>query len=118
PRRPIPSPAAPRLAPGGAMFEEMDRLRESAPLQTLLAHYADLAAPDRQAWQDRRMDLEGVSARDLAGVHGELIAYGWLEQNTGAPETASATGPRACYRVTPAGVRALKAFRKGEAEAA
>jgi hypothetical protein len=90
------------------VFDETELLLEGAALQRLLAHYADLGKPDRQAWQDRLMEQEGASPRDLAGLHGELLAYGWLEQNTGATPAAR-TGPgRGCYRITPAGVRALK----------
>ena len=45
----------------------------------LLAHYGDLGAADRQAWQDRPAELEGLGPRDLAGLHGELLAYGWVD---------------------------------------
>jgi hypothetical protein len=100
------------------MFNEMERLGDSPLLQTLLGRYAALAAPDRQAWQDRCMELDGTEPRDLSGLHGELIAYGWLEQNTGVVEAPCQGGARATYRVTPAGLRAVKALRRGEREAA
>jgi hypothetical protein len=100
------------------MFDELDRLRDSTPLQTLLTHYAGLAAPDRHAWQDRRMELDGLEACDLTGLHGELIAYGWLEQNTGAVGAPEQRGPCGCYRVTTGGLRALKALRLGERDCA
>jgi len=93
------------------MFNEMDRLRDSPPLIDLLSHYAALAAPDRQAWQDRRMAREGCSAREVTGLHGELIAYGWLEQNTADTPVLRAGEAPLSYRVTPAGLRALKQLR-------
>jgi hypothetical protein len=84
------------------MFDELDRLRETPALFALLSHYAALAAPDRQAWQDRAA-IDGCEGRALTKLHGELIAYGWLELNIDAGS--------ACYRVTPAGLRALKQVR-------
>jgi hypothetical protein len=98
------------------MFNEMERLRDAPPLQSLLGHYADLAAGDRQAWQDRRLELDGEDARSLVGLHGELIAYGWLEQNTGVVEAPLQGLARRNYRVTSAGLRALKALRRSEPE--
>jgi hypothetical protein len=93
------------------MFNEMDRLHESPALIELLTHYATLAAPDRQAWQDRRMSQEGRADREMTGLHGELIAYGWLEQNTGVTPALRAGEVPLSYRVTPAGLRALKQLR-------
>src|SRR5689334_2008722 len=87
------------------MFDEMDRLRAVKELSDLLAQYADLAAPDRQAWQDRIQELDGVEARDLIKLHGELLAFGWLEQNTGATPVLKRGFAPACYRITTAGVR-------------
>lgn len=90
------------------MFDELDQLRQAAELHALLTQYADLAAADRQAWQDRRMALEGCGRRDLTKLHGELIAYGWVEQNTGVVPVARNDAVPGCYRVTTAGLRALK----------
>ena len=67
-----------------ALSDGWPRLRQSEALGRLLTHYADLGAADREAWQDRRMALEGVESRELVRLHGQLIACGWLEQNTGA----------------------------------
>ena len=58
---------------GRSMINELERLRDVSELFTLLSHYADLAAPDRQAWQDRRMQLDlhkssGVRRRLCRGV--------------------------------------------------
>jgi hypothetical protein len=101
------------------MFDELDRLREAKELHDLLGHYAAAGAADRQAWHDRLADLPGLDARHLARLHGELLARGWVEQNTGAaaPAPSPGTAP-GCYRVTPAGVRALKQLRHEEPHAA
>lgn len=90
------------------MFDEMERLREVPELLALLQHYAELGRADRQVWQDRRMQLEGCDTRRLTRLHGELIAYGWLEQNTGVVSEVRPGEVPGCYRVTPAGMRAAK----------
>ena len=102
------------------MFDEVDALRDSADLQRLLDHYVGACAADREAWQDRLMEVEGVEARELVRLHGLLIAFGWLEQNTGNVPVVRAGAVPGCYRVTAAGVRTAKIIRGGvqdEAEA-
>jgi hypothetical protein len=90
------------------MFDELERLAESAALRGLLSQYAELGTADREAWQDRLMQLEGVRPEELVKLHGELIAHGWVEQNTGiTPVLQRGAVPR-CYRVTTTGQRALK----------
>src|SRR5262245_49215840 len=100
------------------MFNEMERLRESAPLVALLSHYAERARPatrqDQQSWQDRRMEQDDCTPRDLTLLHGELIAYGWLDQNTGETPPRPSAVAAGCYRVTAAGLRALKQHQAGE----
>ncbi len=98
------------------MFDEMDRLRDVKELQGLLLHYRDLGVLDRSAWQDRVCACEGVEPRELVRLHGELIAYGWIEQNTEiVPGAARGTAP-GCYRITTAGIRALKQLVTEEVE--
>ena len=97
-----------------ALSDGWPRLRQSEALARLLSHYADLGAADREAWQDRRMDLEGVEPRDLVRLHGQLIACGWLEQNTGTTPVPRPGAVAACYRVTAAGLRALRQARDGD----
>jgi hypothetical protein len=92
------------------MFDELERLGEDPRLFVLLAHYARAGAADREAWQDRLMAMDGVRPEDLVKLHGELIAYDWVEQNTGAASAPRAGVVPQCYRVTPAGMRA---FRQG-----
>jgi hypothetical protein len=90
------------------MFDELERLEEAAELHTLLRHYAQLALPDRETWQDRLMRMDNVEPHQLAKLHGELIAYGWIEQNTGVTAVLKPGVAASCYRATPAGLRALK----------
>jgi hypothetical protein len=98
------------------LFDELDWLRDSADLQRLLGHYAAVGATDREAWQDRLMELDGVEARELVRLHGLLIAFSWVEQNTGNTPVCRPGSVPACYRVTAAGIRALKVCRSGPAE--
>jgi hypothetical protein len=98
----------------GPMLDEMERLGAVKELHDLLDHYRQLAAPDRQVWQDRLLRLDGVEPRDLVKLHGELLAYGWIEQNTGATPTAQRGAAPACYRITTAGLRALKQLEAEE----
>ena len=94
------------------MFDEFERLCRTKPLLALLAHYAEPGAKDREAWQDRVMDLDGVAARELSRLHGELIAYGWVEQNTGTTPVLKPGVAACCYRVTSAGLKTFKLARK------
>ncbi|MHB1426856.1 MAG: hypothetical protein ACYC3I_27175 [Gemmataceae bacterium] len=107
------------------MFDELDRLRDVKELFALLRHYQQAGQADREAWQDRLAEMDSVEPRQLVKLHGELLAYGWLEQNTGlTPPPSSPSnlggdkgGGRAvagCYRITVAGVRALKQVRTQE----
>jgi hypothetical protein len=100
------------------MFDEMDRLRQEERLADLLRHYADLADDDREEWQDRLSHLDGVDPRGLARLHGELLAYGWVEQNTGLTLAGPAGTAARCYRITPTGLRALRQVPDEEGEAA
>ncbi|HZT79936.1 MAG TPA: hypothetical protein VFA26_06940 [Gemmataceae bacterium] len=82
------------------MFDEVERLRAEPRLLGLLQHYAEPAATDRETWLRRLARLDGATAEELVRLHGELLAYEWVELNVG--ETPAG------YRVTPAGLRALK----------
>lgn len=98
------------------MNDDLTPLRESPELHDLLTHYARLAGPDRQVWQDRRMEQDGCDPRMLSRLHGRLIAQGWVEQNTAGLTTGRAGAVPNSYRVTPAGLRALKAAERDEDE--
>ena len=90
------------------MFDELDLLRESLDLQRLLSHYTKAGEADSEAWQERLMALEGVETRELVKLHGLLIAFGWLDQNTGNTSHGQLRTVPSCYRVTSAGLRARK----------
>jgi hypothetical protein len=93
------------------MFEDLERLRADGHLLQLLSHYALVGAADRTIWQDRLMNLDGVSPRDLHRLHGELIAFGWVEQNTGVTTILKPGVAAGCYRPTPQGLRAVQAVQ-------
>ncbi|MCI0457846.1 MAG: hypothetical protein L0Z62_12840 [Gemmataceae bacterium] len=90
------------------VFDELDRLRSLVELRELLTHYAHLGLADSEAWQDRVLDFPGCTPAELVRWHGELIAHGWLEQNTGLTPVLRAGAVPACYRITTAGHKALK----------
>jgi hypothetical protein len=100
------------------MFDELERLRNEKELCTLLQHYQQVGQADREVWQDRLAEMEGVEPRQLVKLHGELLAYGWLEQNTGLTPVLRPGAAASCYRITAAGVRALKQARKQEMQTA
>ncbi len=98
------------------MFDELDLLRHTPQLQQLLGHYVETSPEDQERWQDRLMHLEGVEPQDLVKLHGLLIAFTWLTQNTGnTPQLRPGAVP-CCYRVTPAGRRALPLARRPPSE--
>jgi hypothetical protein len=90
------------------MFDELEYLRASESLRRLLAHYAQMGTSDREVWQDRLMQLDGVEPRELTRLHGDLLAFGWIEQNTGITSTSKPGMVSSCYRITTQGQRALK----------
>jgi hypothetical protein len=100
------------------MFDELQRLRDVRELFDLLSHYAELGAADRQVWQDRLAEMAGVEPRTLIKLHGELLAYGWLEQNTGSTPVLRSGAAAGCYRITTTGIRALKQARVPEEQMA
>jgi hypothetical protein len=91
------------------MIDELERLGGNVHLLQLLNHYALLGAADRTIWQDRLMKIDGLGLRDLQRLHGELIAFGWIEQNTGMTPVLKLGTAAGCYRITTQGLRALKA---------
>ena len=85
------------------MTDESIALTASESLLHLLTHYVERTTPDRQAWHDRLMRLDRCEPRDLSKLHGKLIAFGWLEQNTGVLP--------ACYLAPRGGIKALEAVQ-------
>jgi hypothetical protein len=95
------------------VFDEPDMLKKDSPLFGLLRCYAEPGCADRETWRDRVMDLNGLTGRDLSRLHGELIALGWVEQNTGNTPGVKANSAIGCYRATALG---LRVYRKAERE--
>jgi hypothetical protein len=96
------------------MLNDLERLRADGTLRRLLSHYAERGEMDREAWQDRVMELDGIPCENLVKLHGELLAQEWIEPNVGVlPVPRAGTVPQ-CYRVTAAGLRALKRARHSE----
>lgn len=81
------------------MLDDLDRLRTNPKLLKLLTHYSNLGQENRETWQGRLMEIEGVEPLELVKLHGELIAFSWAEQNTGQVPI--------CYRITREGQRAV-----------
>jgi hypothetical protein len=90
------------------MRDELQFLKGNENQLRLLSHYASAGAADRETWQDRVMELEGADRQGLVKLHGLLLAYGWIEQNTGSVLLPQKDVVRHCYRITGAGFRALK----------
>jgi len=86
------------------MLDFPKRLRDNTQLLALLSHYGQLGAEDRTVWQDRLMEMEGVDPKQLTALHGELIAFDWIEQNTGQALGKPDGSISACYRVTQNGL--------------
>jgi hypothetical protein len=92
------------------MFDESQRLRENLQLLFLLSHYVQMGTEDRVTWRDRLMQMEGVEAKELSALHGELIAFDWIEQNTGQAGMLADGTLSACYRITLNGLREYGRF--------
>ncbi|HMF11283.1 MAG TPA: hypothetical protein VKE94_03230, partial [Gemmataceae bacterium] len=108
-RRPmIPGLSRAALGRDSGMLDELDRLRSDKDLHRLLAHYAALGESDHEAWQDRVMEMDGVPSGTLTRLHGELLAHFWIEQNVGVLLVVRAGALPQSYRVTTAGLRALR----------
>ena len=97
------------------MFDFSVRLRENAQLLALLGHYAQAGAEDQAAWRDRLMRLDGVGPEQLTALHGELIAFDGIEQNTGHAVLLPDGTLSACYRVTQHGLREFRRLHGVEA---
>jgi hypothetical protein len=77
----------------------------------LLEFYDQSAGDDREIWLDRVMDWDGATAAQLSRWHGTMLAATWVEINLGVTPALAPGRVAGCYRVTPAGRRALKRAR-------
>jgi hypothetical protein len=89
------------------MLDDLQRLRETPRLVELLAHYAALAEQDRTIWQKRLSSMDGVDAKELSRLHGELLAFEWLEVNSSRTSPAAGGVSPGIYRITSQGIRDL-----------
>jgi hypothetical protein len=93
------------------MTDEMERLLECQELFQLLTHYVELGKENRESWHDRLLEFQGAQGRELSRLYGELIAHGWVEQNTGDTPILEPGRFACCYRITGIGLRACKEVR-------
>jgi hypothetical protein len=98
------------------MLDDSQRLRENHQLLALLSHYAQVGTEDRETWRDRLMQMEGVAPKELSALHGDLIAFDWIEQNTGQALLLKDGTISACYRITLLGLRACRRLQGTESE--
>jgi hypothetical protein len=82
------------------MLENMDRLRNNPQLLQLFNHYARIGEANPEAWHSRLTVMECDGKIDLVKLHGELIAFDFIEQNTGQLPCR--------YRLTRGGLKALR----------
>jgi hypothetical protein len=88
------------------MLDNQERLRNDPQLMQLFSHYAKLGETNPEAWHTRLTqldcELDCDELVDLVKLHGdgELIAFNWIEPNTG--ETPCN------YRLTRAGQKAIR----------
>ena len=90
------------------MFDHLRKLRTSPQLLELFSRYAKPGESNRETWVARLMQIEGVQAAELTKLHGDLIAFDWLEQNSGQMPC--------CYRLTLAGLRAFRRLQRQDVE--
>lgn len=65
------------------MLDNLERLRNNPQLLQLFSHYARLGEANPEAWHARLAQMEYDGKVDLVKLHGELIAFDFIEQNTG-----------------------------------
>jgi hypothetical protein len=99
------------------MLNESLCLRENPQILALLSHYAQLGSEDHETWRDRLNQLEGLAAKQLSVLHGEMIALDWIEQNYGQAIPLKDGTLSACYRITLQGLREYRRFHGIECEA-
>jgi hypothetical protein len=82
--------------------------RNDPRVYKVLGHYDCPGAAGLPAWKERLTALPGVETCELSRLHGLLLAYGWLVQGPALGSDGRCLS--ACYRMTPAGQRALRHF--------
>ncbi len=90
------------------MRAEQPRFRNDPRVYQVLGHYDKRDAVGPAPWRERLMDIPGVAAAELSRLHGLLLAYGWIVQGPALGDDGRCLS--SCYRITPAGQRALHHF--------
>ena len=94
----------------GPAVEEADLLQREPVLRILLQAYRDQhrRRPDDD-WHDRVMQVQDVAPQRLCELHGLALAVGWIDTRVKAAAFEQPGRIRDCYRISPAGRRALDA---------
>jgi hypothetical protein len=71
-----------------------------------LTHYAKLGETNPEAWHPLLMVMDSDGRVDLVKLHGELMAFAYVEQNSGQMPCS--------YRLTRAGVKALQQISEND----
>jgi hypothetical protein len=82
------------------MFDEWTSARLRKEHFVLLTLYGAHGKAEREKWLDRVMAMEGLTAKEITRTHGDLLAFGWLEQNIGETRKIE-------YRLTSSGWKAV-----------
>jgi hypothetical protein len=87
----------------------VDRLRDHRALRELLAFYVSVSERHKTVeWHDRLMELAGISEAELTALHGELIAWGWLDCRIGHDSFSQPGKLSRCYKATREGAKLLR----------
>ena len=90
------------------MLDGPERLRSSPQLLQLFTHYARLCEENPEAWQVRLTQMEGDGRVDLVKLHGELIAFDFVELDSGQMPCR--------YRLTRAGLKLFQQIKEETTE--
>jgi hypothetical protein len=60
------------------------------------------------------MQIDGVAPKQLSVLHGQLIAFDWIEQNTGQAIARPEGTVSSCYRITVTGLREYRRIHGGD----
>ena len=95
---------------------ELEQLRQHPVWISILDHYQHLSiemkerVADFDGWIPRILELAGIPTEELSGLHGKLIAYGFLKFDLAGRDA----GVR--YQLTPLGKQGLNRSLLGDSE--
>lgn len=85
-------------------------------VKDLLMRYHRPTPDERAGWLARVMEMDGVNSQELTKLHGELLAQGWIEQNTEASLLPKDAFLESSYRITSSGVRRTRDLQESLAD--